>query len=199
LNDVQSEGPVMNAIMERGAVEADEGRPAGRHAGMKAEGCESDRQPSCHTLRRNGRKAIRFEGWQLIEAAGSSHGGQVWHDLNIYRTVSDSIVVELIARHATADHHDLSQVRVFDDLPSAADWLEAYRPAENAPIPAGLGATDTALPWAVLQAVQLRQRIERIELDYQALLSEVFAALDLTEPAEPPFAPAPESPGHEAG
>ncbi len=188
----------MNAIMERGAVEADEGRSAGRHAGMKAEGRESDRQPSCYTLRRNGRKAIRFEGWQLIEAAGSSCDRHVWLDLNIYRTVSGSIVVELIARRAMADHHDLPQVRVFDDLATAANWLEAYRPAESAPIPAGLGAAETALPWAVLQAVQLRQRMDRIELDYHALLSEVFAALDLTEPAEPPPMPAPVPAGVEA-
>jgi hypothetical protein len=181
----------MNAITERGGVEAAGLRSTGRH---EAEGHESDRLPVCHTLRRSGRKAVRFEGWQ----AGSSCDRHVWHDLNIYRTVSGSIVVELIARRAMADHHDLPQVRVFDDLATAANWLEAYRPAESAPIPAGLGAAETALPWAVLQAVQLRQRMDRIELDYHALLSEVFAALDLTEPAEPPPMPAPVPAGVEA-
>jgi hypothetical protein len=137
-----------------------------------------------HTLRRTGRKPVRFEGWQLVEAIGAHGNRDIWHDLNIYRTVKGGIVVELIIRRASADQQDLSRVKVFADLAAAADWLEAYRPAEDVPIPAGLGVFDTALPWAVLQAVQLRQRIDRVDTDYHALLSEVFAALDLADPAD---------------
>ena len=78
-------------------------------------------------------------------------------------------------------------------LPAAAAWLESYRAADDVPIPEGLAATAAALPWSVLQAVQLRQRIEKLELEYRALLSEVFQALDLTDPADGPeiSAPAP--------
>jgi hypothetical protein len=88
------------------------------------------------------------------------------------------------------DHQDIFHVKTFDDLMAAAAWLETYRSADDVPIPAGLGGVDIALPWAVLQAVQLRQSIDRLESDYQALLSEVFAALDLTDPAEAQAAPA---------
>jgi hypothetical protein len=143
-----------------------------------------------HTLRRTGRKAVRFEGWHLIEAVCPSDGREMWHDLNIYRTVKGTVVVELIVRRHLPDQQDIFHVKTFDDLPAAASWLETYRPGDDLPVPAGLGSPDLALPWAVLQSVQLRQRMDRIEADYWALLSEVFAALDLTDPAEPQLADA---------
>jgi len=143
-----------------------------------------------YTLRRTGRKAVRFEGWQLIEAIGSDKGRHVWHDLNVYRTAKGCIVVELIARRNLPDHQDVFHVKTFDDLTASAAWLETYRSADDVPIPTGLGEVDVALPWSVLQAVQLRQSISRLESDYQALLTEVFAALDLTDSAEAQPAPA---------
>ncbi len=144
--------------------------------------CSAEQQPAAtYTLRRTGRKAIRFEGWQLIEAVGCDRNRDVWHNLNIYRTAKDSLVVELTVRRASADHQDIFIIKTFNDLPAAAAWLENYRPADDVPIPNGLGAIDTGLPWAVLHAVRLRQSIDRIELDYRALLSEVFEALDVTE------------------
>jgi hypothetical protein len=141
------------------------------------------------TLRRTGRKAVRFEGWQLVEAIGSNGSRPVWHDLNVYRTAKGCIVVELITRHGQPDHQEVSKVKTFEDLTTAAAWLEAYRCADDVPIPAGLGAVDIALPWAVLQSVQLRQSIDRLEADYHGLISEVFGALDLTDPAETHAAP----------
>jgi hypothetical protein len=146
-----------------------------------------------HTLRRTGRKAVRFDGWQLIEAIGSDSNSQVWHDLNIYRSTKDAVVVELIVRHSLPDHQDICRVKTFDDLPDAAAWLENYAASQDVLVPAGLGSDDTSLPWAVLQAVQLRQSMERLTLSYQALLSEVFAALDLTDTPEVQAAPAPGS------
>lgn len=154
------------------------------------EASESAPQPSVErTLRRTGRKPVRFEGWQLIEAAGSDGRCPIWYDLNLYSTVAGSVVVELVTRRHAVDDQDLFRVKTFADLRAAAAWLEGYRCAEDVPIPAGLSSIDTALPWAVLQAVQLRQRLHRIETDFHALLSEVFAALDLTDPAETDDAP----------
>jgi hypothetical protein len=137
-----------------------------------------------HTLRRTGRKAVRFQGWQLIEAIGSDGNRDVWHDLNIYRTVKDAIVVELIVRRGLEGQQDTCHVKTFEDLPAAAAWLENYPAAEDAPIPPGLGSNDIALAWAVLQAVQLRQCIDRLASNYQTLLTEVFAALELTDPPD---------------
>jgi len=188
----------MNAIID----------PAGLPAtGWRQEGLSHSEPPhgegpacSIFTLRRTVRKPVRFEGWQLIEAVGSPHGApgshapgshtdalasnHVRHELNVYRTTKGGIVVELIARRHSPEHQDLFRVKTFEDLSAAAAWLEAHRASEDVPIPNQLGSTDAGLTWAVLQAVQLRQCIDRIEANYQALLSEVFAALELADTAD---------------
>ena len=136
------------------------------------------------TLRRTGRKAVRFHGHQLVEAVGIGSDDQVTHDLNLYSTTTGRFVVELIVRRGLPDQRDLSRIHKFDDLVSAATWLENYRAGNDVRIPAGLECGEATLPWAVLQAVQLRQTMERIETNYRCMLSEVFMALDLTDPAE---------------
>jgi hypothetical protein len=135
-------------------------------------------------LRRTGRKAVRFDGWQIVEALGGGKGKDVWHDLNLYRTGEDRIVVELIARTTLPDQQDLHRVHTFETLADAAAWLDAYRAADDAPIPTSLSQAGIALPWAMLQAVHLRHNIDRIDADYRTMLSEVFMALDLSDPAE---------------
>jgi hypothetical protein len=135
-------------------------------------------------LKRTGRTAVEFDGWQLVEAIGPSRGKQVWHDLNIYRTEQDLIVVELIARAGLPDQHDTYHVNTFQDLAEGASWLEAYNASDDAVIPAGLNVTDTVLHLAILQAVQLRHQMDRIDNDYRTMLSDVFMALDLVEPAD---------------
>ncbi len=143
-----------------------------------------DESATCFKLRRTGHKAVRFDGWQLVEAFGGGQGKDVWHDLNLYRTGQDRIVVELIARTTLPDQQDLHRVNTFETLTDAAAWLEAYRATDDAPIPASLSQANTALPWAMLQAVHLRHNIDRIDADYRTMLSEVFMALDLSDPAE---------------
>ncbi len=136
------------------------------------------------TLRRTGRKPIRFQGRQLVEAIGRGDSERITHDLNIYRTINGRIVVELIIRRGLPDRQDLCRIHKFDNLSAAATWLENYKPAEDAQIPDGLSHPETTLPWAVLQAVQLRQTMERIDTSFRCMLSEVFLALDLTDLAE---------------
>ncbi len=136
------------------------------------------------TLRRTGRKAVRFHGLQLVEAIGKSEAERVTHDLNIYSTNNGRIVVELIIRRGLPDRQDLSRIHKFDNLASAACWLECYDPAADAAIPEGLAHPTTTSPWAALKAVQLRQTMDRMEIDYRCMLSEVFMALDLTDLAD---------------
>jgi hypothetical protein len=137
--------------------------------------------PVEHTLRRSGHKAVRFTGWQLIEAKGAGEAETVWYDLAMYRSDADTIIVELIARRRLADEQDISRVEVFPSLEAAATWLESYPVGNDVPIPPALGADDGSVATAVLQAIRLRQRIARIQNDFHALLSDVFDALDITE------------------
>ncbi len=141
-------------------------------------------QAESFTLRRTGRKALRFQGWQLIEATASGLGRSVWHDLNLYRTTRHSVVVELIARRSDPDQKDIVHVQTFADLDAAAAWLESYRTAEDIPVTTVLDNDSTPLAWAVLHSIRLRQMLDRLESDYRILLTEVFAALDLTDPPD---------------
>lgn len=142
---------------------------------------DDDTTATFHTLQRTGHKPLRFKGWHAIEAVGTCEQAKLWHDINIYRTVDETVVVELIARRQAAGERDLFRVEAFADAQAAASWLEAYRFADDVPVPAGLSSVEMGLPWAVLHAVQLRQLLSRIEENYRALLSEVFTALDVTD------------------
>ena len=128
-----------------------------------------------------GRKAVRFTGWQLVEAQGAIDTGRLRYDLAIYRSDVGKIIVELIARRRCLDEQDLSRVEIFESLVAASDWLEAYSCSDDIPVPASLADGDVPMALSVLQAVQLRQRIARIEGDYKDLLSDVFEALDITD------------------
>ena len=139
--------------------------------------------PVLHTLRRTGCKAVRFTGWQMLQAQGAGDVGTMWYDLSIYRSVADAIIVELVARREKIGEGDLSRVEVFASLQEAASWLEDYPCAADVPIPPELASGERPMAQAVLQAVQLRQRLARITDEYQGLLSDVFGALDITAPA----------------
>jgi hypothetical protein len=139
--------------------------------------------PVLRTLRRTGRKAVRFTGWHMLEALGSRDPGTICYDLSLYRSVSESIVVELIARRGAVGEQDICRVEVFASLQEAASWLEAYPCAGDVPVSPALAACDGPMATTVLQAVQLRQRLARIADEYHSLLSDVFEALDITEAA----------------
>jgi hypothetical protein len=153
------------------------------HAASPAFEGDSVSPPVLHTLRRTGRKAVRFTGRQLVEALGSPESGTIWYDLSIYRSEADSVIVELTARRSAVDEQDLSRVEVFASLPEAASWLESYPCAGDVPIPAALASDNSPMATCVLQALQLRQRIARITDEYHGLLSDVFEALDITDGA----------------
>ncbi len=137
--------------------------------------------PIEYTRRRTGHKAVRFNGWQLIEAKGAGEAETIWYDLTMYRTETDTIIVELVARRSLADEQDVSRVEVFPNLQEAASWLESYSVGNDVPIPPTLAVNDLPVAAAVLKAIQLRQRIARIQDDYHGLLSDVFEALDITD------------------
>ena len=158
----------MNAIT--GIIEDSDGTTAGTSG-----------PPQLHTLRRSGRKAVRFYGWQLVEAKGANDSEPVWYDLAIYRSDAELVIVELVARRNLVSEQDLARVETFPTLAAAAAWLESYGVGNDVPIPASLAADTDSVAVAVLKAIQLRQRIARIQDDYHGLLSDIFEALNITD------------------
>lgn len=136
------------------------------------------------TVRRTGRKPMRFEGWLLVEAQTPPDSGALHHDLRLYRTARGAIVAELVTHREGLSAPDVERVESMPDLPAAADWLMGYRCVADLPVPERLTAPETPLALAALHAVSLRQSSARVQDEYDSLLSDVFAALDITETLE---------------
>jgi hypothetical protein len=150
------------------------------------------------TLRRVGRRPLRFQGWQLVEATGYTPAAPVWYDINVFETRAGSIVVELLVHREAMSEPDLSHVEIFKTIAEAAAWLEQYTPAADMAVGGTVAQNNTPLAFAVLQAVQLRQRLARVDDVFRSLLSEVFQGLDLAEDPEVVAAPARELALHDA-
>jgi hypothetical protein len=138
------------------------------------------------TLRRTGRRPLRFYGWQLIEAAGRNPPAAIWYGINIYETRGGSIVVELSAHREGLGEPDLSHVHSFATLNEAAAWLEDYTPAADMTVGGGVLQPGAPLVVVTLQSVQLRQRLLRVEEVFRTLVSEVFQGLDVAEECDGP-------------
>ncbi len=134
------------------------------------------------TLKRTGKRPLRFQGWQIIQATGYSAAASVSYDINIYETLAGNFVAELLAHRDAVAERDVVRVEVFDSLDDTAKWLEAFSPAADLPVAPGIVNGKTPLAVAALQVVQLRQCLFGIEDEYRALVSEVLDGLDLAEP-----------------
>jgi hypothetical protein len=155
---------------------------------------DTDRSSSCtssapcqYTLRRTGRRAVRFIGWQIVEVHGIEvpTSGRVadtmWYDLAIFRSIADAVIVELTARRMQPGEQANHYVEAFSSLQDAASWLESYDCANDVTVPQELAVGHDPIALSILQAVQLRQRIASIRDDYRGMLSDVFDALDITD------------------
>jgi hypothetical protein len=167
------------------------GVPGGPQGPRPAQRVDDESPIQTFTLRRTGRRPLRFQGWQMVEAAGYTPAAKVWYDINIYQTVGGAVVVEAVAHRAAIGERDVTHIQICSSLGEAAEWLEGYSPATDVAIAPSLVQGETPLALAALQAVQLRQRMFRIEEDYRVLVSEVLAGLDVTEQPTVQTAPAP--------
>jgi hypothetical protein len=136
------------------------------------------------TLRRTGRKPVRFSGRHVLEALGTPLQEGMWYDLNMYRTEAGAIIVELISRRSYFRECDLYRVEVFVKIDDAACWLQSYSCVNDIPVPPGITGGEVPLAHAAVQAVRLRQHIARLEDEYHALLCDVFTTLGLADGAE---------------
>lgn len=139
--------------------------------------------PAVFTLRRTGRRPLRFQGWQLVEASGHVAGVPVWHELNLFQTQAGAIVTELVIRRPGLKERDLNRVTVHDDLSAAAGWLEEQDPVADIPPSVDLDGGG-GMAAAAFQIVALRQLCGRVERDYRALVADVLYALGIVDTAD---------------
>ena len=87
------------------------------------------------TLPRTGMTPIRFTGEILSHVSGRDlpkcESRQRWHELTLYRTDSDRFILHAAFRAETRYETDNDQVRVFDTLFLAAQWLWQWHATRN--------------------------------------------------------------------
>jgi len=153
--------------------------------------CASDltATPQRFSLRRSGRKPVRFSGAKILETAATPDAAPLHYDLAIYKTDTNRLVLELVTRRGGVAAQDVTRVECFDTLDDLAHFLQSYCCAEDVPVPPGLANQDVPLAVAALHAVRLRDTIARIEDEYRALLSDVFEVLGIGEEPTPSAKP----------
>jgi hypothetical protein len=82
-----------------------------------------------YTIKRTGRKPVKFSGNLLSEVGGSYFNGQQlnrYHRLRLYKTMSKRYVLEIKYQTCWEGEFDYSEVEVFADSQEIGYFLETY-------------------------------------------------------------------------
>jgi hypothetical protein len=129
-------------------------------------------------LRNSGGKPLRVQG--ILIAEGSSRGphSTAWHEIAIYRVASGGVAVAIRFLGASGAACGVHRARLFDSTDEACGWLESFEPAFD--LGADFDVSDARASSAAvsLKAAALRDRAERLEREYRALVGEVLFRLE---------------------
>jgi hypothetical protein len=133
------------------------------------------------TLRLSGGKPMRIRAELLAEASSRSAGAPAWHELALYRRDGGDYAIGLKTCRGPAGDSDVFHARIFPDLEAALDWLQDFDP--TADLGADLDASDRRISTTdiALRAASLRQRADRVGLQYRSMIGELLYRLDLGE------------------
>ena len=130
------------------------------------------------TLRVAGSRPLRLRAHLLAEASSWTSGAPAWHEVALYQRDEGDIVVALRTCTQPDGDGDVCHARQFVSLADAARWLAGVNP--TADLLTDLDASDRRLSGVeiALRAAALRQRADRIERQYSAMIGELLFRLD---------------------
>ena len=133
-------------------------------------------------LRVSGGRPLHLRGHLLAEASSWSPGAPAWHEMALYQCDGGEIVAALRFCTQPAGAGDLCQARPFATLADAADWLGGID--ATADIAIDLDASDRRLSGVeiALRAAALRQRADRVERQYKAMIGELLFCIEAARP-----------------
>jgi hypothetical protein len=133
------------------------------------------------TLRMSGGKPMRMRAELLAECSSWSAGAPAWHELALYRRETGDYAVALKTCRGPAGDSDLFHARIFPELDSALTWLQEFDP--TAELGVDIDASDRRISTTdiALRAAALRQRADRVELQYRAMIGELLYRMDIGE------------------
>ncbi len=143
-------------------------------AGLPARGGDTESV----LLRNVGGKPLRLHGELLAEGSTRMPEAACWHEIALYRTGSGQIAVALRFLRPGGAETGVHRARVFEDMDSAASWLEGFDPAVD--LSADFDVSDPRLSAAcvAVKAAALRDRAERLDRAYRGLIGEVLFRLE---------------------
>lgn len=130
------------------------------------------------TLRHSGGKPLQMRGSLIAEASSYSNGCYAWQELLFYQRESGDFAVGLKSCRAHGGDSDVFHARVFPDLDSALTWLQNFDPTSDLSI--DLDASDRRISTTdiALRAATLRQRADRVALQFRAMIGELLFRLE---------------------
>jgi hypothetical protein len=133
------------------------------------------------TLRISGGKPIRMRAELLAEASSWTAGATTWHELALYRRETAGFAVGITTCRGTAGTGSVCHARTFPDLDAALTWLEEFDP--TADLDVDIDASDRSISTAeiALRGAALRQRADRLVLQYRSMIGELLYRLDVDE------------------
>lgn len=131
-----------------------------------------------HTLRRTGARPVSFRGVQICSAMSYVVGTPLWYEINLFRLVDQTFVVDVrmfTKSETESDKFTVLHVGSFDE---AVEALENYEPANDVRVSVDFNDPEAALADLTFQALAVRARVEEARAQYGNLVSEVLADLE---------------------
>ncbi len=130
------------------------------------------------TLRRTGARPFRFQGTELSNAVGWAEKLTIWHEINLFRTNTGKIVVDIRVFRKAPGERDVFRVSECDSIEEAIGILETYDPIQDILVDVPLDDTTVSVAELSLSGVVLRQRIEQTRRQYDALLGDLLHEIE---------------------
>ncbi len=133
------------------------------------------------TLRLSGGKPMHMRAELLAECTSWSPGAPAWHELALYRRETADYAVGVKICRGPMGGSDVFHARIFADLDGALAWLQAFNP--TADLDADIDSSDRHISTTdiALRAATLRQRADRVEKQYRAMIGELLYRMDIGE------------------
>lgn len=133
------------------------------------------------TLRVSGAKPLHLRARLLAEGTSWTPGAPAWHEIALYQRAAGAFAIGLKTCHLAGGDSDLFHARLFPTLDEALAWLQDFDP--TADLGADIDASDRRISTTdiALRAAALRQRADRVRLQYRSLIGELLYRLDLGE------------------
>jgi hypothetical protein len=128
----------------------------------------------------SGGKPIRFRGSLLVEASSWTTEAPVWHEIVLYERDTMDYIAGIKTCRSPASN-DVFHATAFGELESVLTWIEEFDPMAD--LVADLDASDRRISTTdiALRAAALRQRADRVVLQYRTMVGEILYRIDLGE------------------